>query len=561
MNLAILPTKSRFICDDEITLEVLIEITEIDEKLPVNFSAEFSVYHFSEKVLSFQQKLVTQNSIIILPLSQKWKKPGSGFGVVCTCFAEEISQENTLTAHTAFDIAGTDTKVIRYGFLCDFKPEDTGKLENSINFLRRFHITHVQYYDWVYRHHNYHPPTESFTDMMGKSIDLNLVKEYIAACREAGIASMGYGAVYAASKTYLDEHPEQGLYDIDGNPFDLIDIFFIMDISSQSAWSEHIISQYKYAVKEIGFDGLHMDTYGYPKRGWRISGDSGMAAVFQDKEFPVFINRVHAELPEAQLIFNNVGNWPVHTTGPADQDAVYIEVWEPYTTYAHLQNIILDALQYKKPVILAAYLAPFKDDLKRDGGLHSAKYLIAAVHSNGATPLLFGEQGSVLTQAYYNDYSELSTNELDELLTYQDFTVRYRELFFDSDLENITTTHVLGENREYGLQGVPVSFDGQSGTVWTIVRQSEKRKVLSLINLTSQQDSFWNESKTDSAIVDCVTIEVPRDQKIQRVFYCSPDVDKGCANEIPFKNVMGVRGPSIQFTINDLRIWGVVVIE
>ena len=565
MNLVIVPTKSQFTCDDDITLEINFELSKTAGKLPEKYSASFTVSHFSEEVLSFQQEITSQKNTISLPISAEWKTPGSGFGVTCTCAAVENPAGNILTAHTAFDIAGTDNRVVRYGFLCDFKPEDSGNLEESIDFLRRFHITHVQYYDWVYRHHNYHPPTESFTDMMGKAIDFNLVKNYIAACRKSGMASMGYGAIYAASKTYLDEHPEQGLYDIDGNSFDLIDIFFIMDISPQSAWSEHIIAQYKYAVTEVGFDGLHMDTYGYPKRGWRISGDSGMEPVFQDKEFPAFINRVHEALPEAQLVFNNVGNWPVHTTGPADQDAVYIEVWEPYTTYAHLQNIILNALQHNKPVVLAAYPAPFKDDPQRaqgsSGALNSAKYLIAAVHSSGATPLLFGEQGSVLTQAYYNDYSVLKKAELDELVSYQDFTVRYRELFFDTALEDVTATHVLGENREYGLQGAPVSFDGQPGTVWTIIRQSEERKIISLINLTSQKDSLWNEIKTTSAAVPSMTIEVPRDQKITRVFYCSPDVGNGEAKDIPFHNVMGVRGPSIQFAIHDLRVWGVVCIE
>jgi dextranase len=565
MNLVIVPTKSQFTFDEEIALEINFETSGVEKKLSDDYSVSITVFHFSDEVLSFQQELSTQKNIISLPIPDEWKLPGRGFGVICTCSTVENSAGNILTAHTAFDIEGEDTRVVRYGFLCDFKPEDSGNVESSIDFLRRFHITHVQYYDWVYRHHNYHPPEESFTDMMGKAIDLSLVKNYLAACREAGMTSMGYGAVYAASKTYLEEHPEQGLYDIDGNPFDLIDIFFIMDISLQSAWSEQIISQYAYAVKDVGFDGLHMDTYGYPKRGWRISGNSVMEPVFQDKEFPDFINRVHTELPEAQLIFNNVGNWPVHATGPADQDAVYIEVWEPYTTYAHLQNIIQDALQHKKPVILAAYLAPFKDDPKRDGrskgALYSAKYLIAAIHSNGATPLLFGEQGSVLTQAYYNDYSVLKKAELDELSAYQDFTVRYRELFFDASLEDITATHVLGENREYGLQGSQISFDGQPGTVWTVIRQSEERKVISLINLTSQQDNLWNEIKTTSTAVACMTIEVPRDQKINRVFYCSPDVDNGEAKEIPFHNVMGVRGPSIQFTINDLSVWGVVCVE
>ncbi|NQT59252.1 MAG: hypothetical protein HQ557_09745 [Bacteroidetes bacterium] len=81
------------------------------------------------------------------------------------------------------------------------------------------------------------------------------------------------------------------------------------------------------------------------------------------------------------------------------------------------------------------------------------------------------------------------------------------------------------------------------------------------LNLTSQKDSFWNETKTTSTAVDCITIEVPRDQKINRVIYCSPDIDNGEAKEMPFQKVAGVRGPSIQFEIHDLKIWGVVGIE
>lgn len=80
-----------------------------------------------------------------------------------------------------------------------------------------------------------------------------------------GMKTLGYGAVYAASESYYREHPEQALYTSCGEPFRFIDIFYIMNIKNDNPWHYHIIEEYAEAVKKAGFDGIHMDTYGFPR--------------------------------------------------------------------------------------------------------------------------------------------------------------------------------------------------------------------------------------------------------------------------------------------------------
>ena len=45
----------------------------------------------------------------------------------------------------------------------------------------------------------------------------------------------------------------------EGNLWSLINTFYYMDIDSP--WRDHLIHEYQRAVTEVGFDGIHMDTY------------------------------------------------------------------------------------------------------------------------------------------------------------------------------------------------------------------------------------------------------------------------------------------------------------
>lgn len=483
-----------------------------------------------------------------------------GFSLVGRLYKEK---ELIAEGSTAFDLKDPEHPLIRYGFLSDFKAEDRQKMKASLDFLAEFHMTHVQYYDWTYRHHEYRADTDIYLDIMEKEIDLALVKDEIEGCSTRGMVSLGYGAVYAAGEEYLHQNPSQALRDSDGIPFNLIDRFYIMDIRHGSRWRECLMKQYLYAVKTVGFDGIHMDTYGFPKRAF-VQNESKLHEVTLENDFPDLIEETRNILgDEVQLIFNNVGNWPVSATGPAPQDAVYIEVWDPYDSYSHIRQIILSASLYGKPVILAAYLAPFRLEENHGGmrALHSALILQSIIVSLGASHLLLGEGGNALTQGYYNDYSPLRDDERSILKSYYDFQVRCTDFFYHSDLVEISETHTAGENREYFFSGAPVSADGRPDTVWTIVRECQGIKLISLINLRGQSDSIWNKGKNNPDTVEKITIQIPMDGVVDSILYTSPEFNSQTAEILPINKIRNERGPAILIELKNLPLWSIVIVK
>jgi dextranase len=384
----------------------------------------------------------------------------------------------------------------------------------------------------------------------------------------SGIRALGYGAVYAATKQYLDAHPRQGLYDINGKPYDLIDTFFIMNLDNRQ-WREHLLKQYTYAVEEVGFDGIHMDTYGYPKSGWGYESDEDTQMKYYDlqSQFVDVINEWARHGDEN--IFNNVGGWPAEVTAAANQEACYIEVWPPHTRYHHLRSLIQNAKRQHKPVILAAYLEPFKkryeENSRTSAPVESARLLTAIASSLGATTLLLGEDGAVLTQPYYSDYSQLTDEEAEFMRRYYDHQVRFRELFYDPDAEDITESHGLGENREFSIiptdPETPVTHDGEPGSIMVVITRTQKRIVIHLINLIDQENDLWNAEKSACSSQPEITIQIPKYRHSMRVFCCSADSQPAEIQQLPIKDIAGVRGPSVECRFNHLSLWTTIWCE
>jgi dextranase len=467
----------------------------------------------------------------------------------------------------AFDVVSDWRKSTRYGFLSDFHPKETGDVQDVRN-LNKFHLNLVQFYDWMYRHDNLVSPNEVFKDLMGRELSLKVIKEKIGLCHQYGMKAIAYGAVYAAGRDFYEQHPDWALYYNNGKVIDFIDIFCIMNIAEESPWHSHIIEEYRKAIELADFDGIHMDTYGYPKTGFsRLGGSLKLERL--DRQFPVLIDNTRQQLEKSKkdlcLIFNNVGNWPVDTVASAGQDAVYIEVWGPYERYHHMVQIIADAKKHGggKPVILAAYLAPFRLEAKEniDKAHVSALILSAVIFSHGAYHLLIGENNGILTQGYYVDYSVAEESFIREIRNYYDFMIRYLHVLYDAALRDVSMTHVDGDNMEYVFENTSFSAYGEPGKVWTVVRENEHCKLISFINLTNNGEDYWNEGKNRPASQEAITVRVLMEREAKSVFLASPDAEMGRPTELPAVYEDGPRGKTLVVTIPEIHIWDLLVIE
>ena len=558
------PEKAQFMANEQINIVIELLNTS-DESVNADMEVKVGFLYDVQDVLRFKVNLLPDEGKKLFHVSINPKDVESmGYGIDVYLYCRDDLLQ---VFSSSFDIVSDWRKTIRCGFLSDFYPEDSGDVED-VRSMSKLHLNLVQFYDWMYRHDELVPHASEFKDLMGRVLSLDVVKEKVKYCHEYGMKAVAYGAVYAASNNFYSRHKDWALYDSNNKVLNFLDLFFIMNISQDSPWHKHIIRQYRNAVEQVDFDGIHMDAYGFPKQA--ISKLNNIDKIERlEEHFPILINNTKKELEKVKkdifIIFNNVGNWPVDAVASTEQDAVYIEVWKPYERYHHIQQLIFWAkyLSEGKPAILAAYLKPFaeEDSEKKHKAEISALILTAVITANGGYHLLLGEKNGVLTEGYYVNYSRLEDCFFRTIRNYYDFLVRYSNIFFDNGLKDVSMTHAEGDNLEYMFENFPYSTYGEAGKVWLIIRENSKYKTISFINLTGCNDDMWNKGKETPLYVEKIHVKVQVEKNVRSVFLASPDCEMGRPQKADYCIEDGKRGKNVVLNIGRLYIWSVLVIE
>lgn len=540
--------------------EMISICLEIDAEKKNDVDIELKVYQFND-VIYIQNDNINinkENQTYKIELNMPTDKLG-GYGV-------QISVSDNVLS-TAFDIVDKWSERPRYAFLSDFYKEDEVD-KGDVKSLLKHHINVVQFYDWMYKHEDLVPKTDYYTDLLDRKLSKIAVDNKIKLCKEAGILSQAYGAIYATSKEYYNTHKEFALYTNDDKPQNLGEWFFIMNISEESPWREHILSEFRKSVSEMDFAGIHMDTYGFPKMAYsKLNGHKKLEKL--NEQFPSLINDtkkiLNEEKDESALTFNAVGNWAIEDVAKSNQDAVYIEVWDPQDTYYHLYQLVNRAKELSgKQVILAAYLKCFgQKDKYTDDGCHASLLLTSAtIFACGGFHFVIGEDNGVLPDPYYVNYAQIGEKYKRSLRNYYDFIVRYGDLIFDISSKDDSMTHANGINTECVFENGDFSSYPRANRVWTLVRTIEGYKTISLVNYTGIKSDIWNEGKESfPEDLENISVQILVDEDVKAVYIASPDYNECMSEKLEFEYCSIDRGKAIKFIVPKLRIWDLIYIE
>ena len=435
--------------------------------------------------------------------------------------------------HTAVDVLADPLARARYGFVADFTAgrEVSGVIDN----VRRLHLNAIQFYDWMYRHAQLLPPEgDEFVDALGRPLSLATVRLLAEELTQAGSLPLGYAAVYAAGKEEWPTWETDGLYRANGQPWTLGEDFLWNVDPTSERWQAHFAGDLRTAAANVGFAGFHLDQYGAPKYALRSDG----TRVDLAEAFPALITRLADELPSSRLIFNNVNDFPTWSTARAPQAAVYIEVWSPHERLLDIVRLVNKARSYApdKSVILAAYLSVYAGD-EREGAHEAQRLLLATAFSHGATVLLHGEEHDVLTEAYYVRHAQLTTDEDESTRRYYDFAVRYGDLLFDRQAIDVTDTHFGGVNEEVRIDtDRPVCSQPQPGALWARICRLPGGLLVSLIDLSGQDDDRWDAPKRPAQTLSNLRLSLERSTRsAERFLFADPD-DQPALIELPVES-------------------------
>lgn len=471
--------------------------------------------------------------------------PG-GYGV------EWVAGERML-ARTAVDVRTDPRARLRYGFTADFS--SAAHPEGLAETVRRLHLTGVMFYDWAYRHADLLGGGESYHDPLGQEVTLTTVRRSIRAVQEAGARALGYAAVYAVGPQEWDLWRHDALLQATGEPFALGDFLFLVDPAATD-WNAHFTGDLRAATASLGFDGYHLDQFGYPKTAVRADG----AVIDLTESFTALIERVRAALPEATLVFNNVNDFPTWRTGQLPQDAAYIEPWEPNLTLPSLAGIVqrAHAADPQKPVVLAAYQHVY-DSATTEESDRATALTMATLYSHGATQILAGEADRILVDPYYvrNAVAAESTAAL--LRRWYDFLVEHDALLSDPAAVDVTAAYAGAYNDDITLDypDAATAWHAEAGAVWARVVQVGDRLVIHAINLTGQTDLLWDAARAPFGSPGSATLRVRALQgRTPRIRVADPDYSPRLTDV-----AVQVEGTHAVATLPEPGAWQLIVID
>ena len=470
-TVTLLPSKSIYGPDARIVVDV---------QGPVDHKATLSVHHLGELIAHFKTG-GGPTDLGVLPVGGYRIELAGG-------------PDAGLIARTAIDVVADVRHRMRYGFVVDFAPDrDPGAVET---FVRRLHLTAVQFYDWAYRHADLlgagHGNAQ-YADALSQPVSLDTVRRLIEAVHRAGGVALGYAAVYGVGNQEWPQWQHRALRKPSGEPYGLGDFLRLVDPSAPD-WLAHFRTDLSDSVAAVGFDGFHLDQYGYPKRAVRADG----VTVDLARAFDTMIEGVREELPESRLVFNNVNDFPTWATTSSPQDATYIEVWPPQVSLEDLARTVTRArlLAPERPVVIAAYQAVYDSEPVESADL-ATRFTMATLFSHGATQLLAGESGRLLVDPYYVRNHPAAEQTLTVLSNWYDFLVEHGELLMAPEIADVTGSYVGSYNGELDVRfaETPVSQTPVAGSIWRRVTQVAGRLVVHLINLHDQLDTLWDSGR------------------------------------------------------------------
>lgn len=396
---------------------------------------------------------------------------------------EARSDQGELLAEEFFSVRATRGEDPVMGFVTSF---DESSRPSVLSWLRDLRCTAVQVYDWMESYSSPLASADHYRDPLGRSIDRAALDELISGIKLLGAVAQAYAPVCASDEDFATKHPQWLLYRNDGAPESLGTLLQIMNPANQG-WQRHWIESYGRALDVLGFDGLHLDTYGYPRAALNDKGEP----VSVEKGYVDFVESVRSARPKDVISFNQVNGVPRGFGSPAPPSFRYSEVWAPNDLWRHLEGLLTRSAGSgsTRGDVLAIYPPVWSG--AREAGLRTCVLTEAVVTMLGASTLQWGDAEAVLRHPYYVDHETLTADERATALEWHRFALRCRDLWTTG--EDTSWYELSDENAAVIVTSeVPTSPEPVGGGLFCRVRREEGRVVVGLVDLTGSADGSWS---------------------------------------------------------------------
>jgi dextranase len=411
-----------------------------------------------------------------------------------TYAVEALGEDGALLAEELTTVGAHPGERPVHGFATSF---DDASVPAVLEWLQALRCTVVQIYDWMASYAAPLGAPEGWQDPSGRTVSFNALRSLAAGIRGQGAVAHAYAPVYAVDLGFAAEHPDLLMYRNDGAPQSFFDFIQLADPANVQ-WQRHFADAYGRAADALGFNGFHIDTYGYPREATNRDGRRiDMRAAYSS-----FLSYFRAQRPNDLVSFNQVNGVPSAlelTPGPRFR---YCEVWPPNDAWRHLEGLMdrsaggaghMGASPGSDVVrgTIACY-PPVWCSADRLGALRTVVLTEAVATCLSASALLYGDRTAALCDPYYPKHQRLSTEEATTVIAWHRFALRCRDLFIEG--EDTSWYEVEDENGAVALEwDGPVRPEPVGGSLFARVVHSEHHVAVGVVDLSGSPNGLWSE--------------------------------------------------------------------
>ena len=409
-----------------------------------------------------------------------------------------------------------------HGFATSFGVEDTSPV---LDWHRALRSTVVQVYDWMASYTEPLGAGTGWEDPSHRPVSLEALRSLATGLRDLGAVTHAYAPVYAVGNQFAIDHPEMLMYQGNGEALRFLDQIVLANPANVE-WQRHFASAYGAAADTVGFDGFHIDTYGYP----RVANAADGSPIDMRLAYESFLTSLRSAWPSELLSFNQVNGVPSATTLPVGPGFRYCEIWPPNDRWRHFEGLLdrssgraglLGSSTTRDAVTrgsLACYPPVWGIDNStgpvvgeaRQSSLRTVVLTEAIATLLGASVLIYGDKVAALCDPYYPKHARLSENEAATVIDWRRFALRCRDLFVEG--EDTSWYEIGDENGSVAVEAsAPVSPEPVGGALFARVVHAEGVVAIGVVDLTGSTNGRWSEP-TASGSVSSVTVRVLLEQ-------------------------------------------------
>ncbi len=424
-----------------------------------------------------------------------------GPGTYCV---EALDQDGNLIAEEFTTVGGHQGERPVHGFATSFEPDDVDKV---LAWQRALRSTVVQIYDWMASYTEPLGSVSGWSDPSNRPVSFDALRSLASGLRDLGAVAHAYAPIYAVGNSFAVEHPEMLLYEDNGDAIRFLDQIVLANPGNES-WQAHFAESYGAAMDAIGFNGLHVDTYGYP----RVAFDTDGNLLDIRTSYEEFLIHLRGERPADLISFNQVNGVPSAARLPEGPGFRYCEVWPPNDSWRHFEGLmdrssgtagVADDYRSRDPLIrgsIACYppvwgidneRGPISEDA-RGSALRTVVCTEAVATCLGGSALLYGDLRAALCDPYYPKHARLEDAEVERVLAWHRFALRCRDLFFEG--EDTSWYEIGDENGSVSITAnAPVRPEPLGGSLFARVVHGDELVCVSLLDLTGSEKAKWSE--------------------------------------------------------------------